>query len=155
VESRNGESEIERAAEMVETMIRKQGIDPETVRMVPPGQGRAWSLMRGSAAVAIFLRPPREGEEEPRLRVVSPIIKIDEGVRPEMFRTLLELNATGLGGMAFGIHQDRVVVVAERRTRDLEPVEVAHLIERVGVVADHYDDQLIARYGGVRVSDLP
>ena len=37
----NEESEIERAAEMVESMIRKQGIDPETVRMSPPGQGRA------------------------------------------------------------------------------------------------------------------
>ena len=155
METRNQESEIERAAEMVETMIRKQGIDPETVRMAPPGQGKAWSLMRGSAAVAIFLRPPRDGEEDPRLRVVSPIIKVDEGVRPELFKTLLELNATGLGGMAFGLHQDRVVVVAERRTRDLEPTEVAHLIERVGVVADHYDDQLIARFGGVKVSDLP
>ncbi len=151
----NEESEIERAAEMVESMIRKQGIDPETVRMSPPGQGRAWSLMRGSAAVAVFLRPARDGEDAPRLRIVSPIIKVEEGVRPELYKTLLELNASGLGGMAFGLHQDRVVVVAERRTRDLEPTEVSHLIERVGVVADHYDDQLIARYGGVKVSDLP
>ncbi len=155
MEIRSEESEIERAAEMVEAMIRKQGIDPESVRMAPPGQGRAWSLMRGSAAVAIFLRPPRDGEDAPRLRVVSPIIKVDDAVRPELYKTLLELNASGLGGMAFGVHQDRVVVVAERRARDLELAEVAHLIERVGVVADHYDDQLIARYGGVRVSDLP
>ena len=58
-------------------------------------------------------------------------------------------------GMVFALHHDRVVIVAERRARDLEPAEVSHLIERVGVVADHYDDQLISRFGGTKVSDLP
>ncbi len=145
--------EIERAAGLVEAMIRKQGIDPATVRMTPPGSGRAWSLMRGSAAVAIFLRPPHDGEDSPKLRVVSPIVKLDAETRPEIYRTLLELNTTGLGGMAFGIHQERVVIIAERRTKDLEPAEVEHLIQRVGVVADHYDDQLVARFGGSKVSE--
>ncbi len=147
--------ELARAAARVEDMIRAQGIDPEAVRMEPPGQGYAWSLLRGSAAVAVFLRPARDGEEGPRLRVVSPIVKCDEGVRPELYKTLLELNASGLGGMSFGLHQDRVVVVAERRAVDLDDDAVRYLIDRVGVVADHYDDQLIARFGGVRVSDLP
>lgn len=155
MDSRNDDTEIERATSMVEEMIRKQGLDPAALRMTPPGQGKAWSLMRGSAAVAIFLRPPRDGEDSPKLRIVSPIVKIDESTRPELYKTLLEINATGLGGMAFAVHQDRVVIVAERRTLDLVPAEVEHLIGRVGVVADHYDDQLIARYGGVRVSDLP
>lgn len=145
--------EIERAAALVEAMIRKQGIDPETVRMAPPGQGRAWSLMRGSAAVAVFLRPAHEGEDSPKLRIVSPIVKIDESTRPEIYKTLLELNATGLGGMAFGVHQERVVLVAERRTTDLEPAEVEHLIQRVGVVADHYDDHIVSRFGGSKVSE--
>lgn len=143
--------EIERAAGLVEAMIRNQGIDPETVRMAPPGEGRAWSLMRGSAAVAVFLRPPHEGENSPKLRVVSPMVKVDDSTRPELFKALLELNASGLGGMAFALHQERVVLVAERRTTDLEPAEVEHLIQRVGVVADHYDDQIVARYGGSRV----
>jgi hypothetical protein len=146
---------MDRAAGLIEAMIQKQGIAPETVRMTPPGQGRAWSLMRGSAAVAVFLRPANEGEDSPKVRIVSPIVKVDESTRPEIYKTLLELNATGLGGMAFGVHQDRVVVVAERRSKDLEPNEVEHLIQRVGVVADHYDDLLIARFGGVKVSDLP
>lgn len=146
------DDEIERATGLVEAMIRKQGLDPETVRTAPPaGQGRAWSLMRGSAPVAIFLRPAHEGEDAPKLRVVSPIVKIDENTRHELFKTLLELNATGLGGVAFGLHQDRVVLVAERRTTDLEPAEVEYLLQRVGVVADHYDDQIIARFGGTRV----
>lgn len=152
VESTN--DDIERAAGLVEAMIKKLGIDPASVSMAPPGAGRAWSLMRGSAAVAIFLRPANEGEDSARLRIVSPIVKVGADTRPELFRTLLELNTTGLGGMAFGIHQERVVLVAERRTKDLDAAEVEHLIQRVGVVADHYDDQLIQKFGGVRVSDL-
>ncbi|MBL8603923.1 MAG: YbjN domain-containing protein [Myxococcales bacterium] len=147
--------EFERAVGLIEKTIRQLGVDPEAVKLDPPGGiGRGWSLMRGSAAVAVFLRNPREGEDAPQLRVVAPIVKIDAAQEAALFRRLLELNAQGMGPLAFGLLHDRVVVLAERRSTDLEPAEVEHLIQRVGAVADHYDDQLIARFGGQRVSDL-
>jgi hypothetical protein len=147
-------NELEALAVLVEDAIGKLGLDPATVRMTPPGYGRAWSLMRGSAAVAIFLKPPKEGEDAPRLRIVAPIVKLADDPSPELYRTLLELNAVGMGGVAFGLLQERVVVIADRRTVDLEPREVEYLIQRVGTLADHYDDRIIARYGGTRVSEL-
>lgn len=149
------DTEIERATTLVEEAVKRLGLDPAAVRMPPPpGVEKAWSLMRGSAGVAVFLRAAKEGENSPWLRVVSPIVKVDPAKEVELYKRLLELNAQGLGAVAFGLVQDRVVVVAERRTLDLEPAELEHLVNRVGVVGDHYDDQLITRFGGSRVSDL-
>lgn len=121
--------------------------------MPAPGGGKAWSLMRGSAAVAIFLRSPRPGEDAPFLRAVSPIIVIDKTNEAPLFRRLLELNASGLGSVAFGVHDDRVVAVSERPTRDLDPSEVRYILQVVGAVADHYDDELTRLFGGTKVSD--
>jgi hypothetical protein len=153
VSAHHNDTEIDMAASMVEAMIANQGIDPESVRVNTTDQGKAWSLVRGSAAIAIFVRPAREGEPSARLRLISPVIKIEESVRPELFKTLLELNASGLAGMAFAVHHHHVVIVVERRVRDLESAEVAHLIEQIGVVADHYADHLIERFGGVKAGD--
>ena len=146
--------DLSRAAALVEDVIRRLGLDPARVSIKVPEPSRGWSLLRRSAAVAVFLRPARDGEDSPQLRVVAPIVRIAGGDPLGLFRTLLELNAAGLGAVAFGLQGDRVVVVAERRTLDLEPAEVEFLIHRVGAVGDHYDDELIARFGGTRVSDL-
>ncbi len=155
MESNDIAGEIERAALLVEGVIQTLGLDPASVRMPAPAHGRAWSLMRGSAAVAIFLRPPRDGEDSAQLRVVAPIVKVESRDEVALYRTLLELNASGLGSVAFGLHHGRIVIVAERRTRDLDAAEVEYVVHRVGAVGDRYDDELIARFGGTRVSDLP
>ncbi len=146
--------DLSRAAALVDDVIRRLGLDPERVAIQVPAPSRGWSLLRGSAAVAIFLRPARDGEDSPQLRIVAPILRIAAGDPLGLFRSLLELNAGGLGAVSFGLQGDRVVVVAERRTLDLEPAEVEYLVQRVGAVGDHYDDELIARFGGTKVTDL-
>ncbi len=146
--------DLSRAAALVDDVIRRLGLDPERVAIQVPAPRRGWSLLRGSAAVAIFLRPARDGEDSPQLRIVAPILRIAAGDPLGLCRSLLELNAGGLGAVSFGLQGDRVVVVAERRTLDLEPAEVEYLVQRVGAVGDHYDDELIARFGGTKVTDL-
>ena len=147
------QEELARSARLVEETISALGIEPATVRLVAPSGGHAWSLMRGSAVIAIFLRPPRSNEESPFLRVISPIVVIDASHEAALFRHLLELNASGLASVAFGIHEGKVVAVSERPTRDLDPSEVRYIVQIVGAVADHYDDEIIKRFGGTRVSD--
>ncbi|MEZ4409050.1 MAG: YbjN domain-containing protein [Polyangiales bacterium] len=146
--------EVARAVKLVEGVIEGLGLDPSRLRVEVPGEhSHGWSLMRGSAPVAVFIRAPRENEDSPLLRVVAPIVKIDPASEGALHKRLLELNAHGLGPCAFGVLHDRVVVVAERRTTDLEPAEVGHLIQHVGAVGDHYDDQLIQSFGGTRIGD--
>jgi len=145
-------AEVERAVGLIEGAIQGLGVDPATVRVdAPPGNLRAWSLRRGSAGVAVFIREPRGGDASAWLRVAAPIVKVDPANELALYKKLLELNAQGLGAVEFGALDGRVLVVAERRTVDLEADEVAWLIERVGVVADHYDDTLVARFGGAKV----
>jgi hypothetical protein len=147
--------ELARAEAMVEAVLTGLGLamDVASTRVASPVGGHAWSLQRGSAAVAIFLRPPREGEDSPQLRVVSPILKVDPGGAEALYKALLELNTQGLAGVAFGVHHERVVV-AERRTLDLDAAGLEYVIRRVGAVGDHYDDSLRRRFGGTRISDL-
>lgn len=146
------DAEIERAVGLIEDAIAGLGVEPAKVRVeAPPGNHRAWSLRRGSAGVAVFIREPRDGDAAPWLRLAAPIVVVDPEKAGELYLKLLELNARGLGAVEFGVLDGRVLVVAERRTVDLEPAEVAWLIERVGVVADHYDDVLVERFGGARV----
>lgn len=146
------EAEIERAVGLIEGAIEGLGVEPEKVRVeAPPGNLKAWSLRRGSAGVAVFVREPHDGDAAPWLRLAAPILVADPARSAELYTKLLELNARGLGAVEFGVLDGRVLVVAERRTVDLEPAEVAWLIERVGVVADHYDDLLLERFGGSRV----
>lgn len=145
-------AEIERTVGLIEDAIAGLGVDPAAVRVdAPPGNLRAWSLRRGSAGVAVFLREPRSGEGSSWLRVAAPIVRTEGADEAALFKKLLELNAQGLGAVEFGAIDGRVLVVAERRTVDLEAAEVAWLIGRVGVVADHYDDMLVARFGGTKV----
>lgn len=145
--------EIERVAQLVEDTISALGVDPSAVRLNAPTGGRAWSLMRGSAAMAIFLQPPRAKEDSPFLRVISPIVVIDPEHELTLYRKLLELNATGMASVAFGIQEDRVVAVSERPTRNLNASEVRYIVQMVGAVADHFDDELTKAFGGSRVSD--
>jgi hypothetical protein len=152
--SDDGKEELARAARLVEETISALGISPATVRMTPPAAGGfAWSLMRGSAALAIFVRPPRANEDGPFLRVISPMVMVDTSRELELYRKLLELNASGLSSVAFGLHDGRIVAVSERPTRDLDASEVRFIVQIVGAVADHYDDDIIKNFGGKRVSD--
>jgi hypothetical protein len=144
---------MDKAEKLVDETITSLGIDPTTVRVTAPGGGYAWSLMRGSAAIAIFLRPPRADEDSPCLRVISPIIVIDTKNELALYRRLLELNASGMASVAFGVHEGNVVAVSERPTADLDASEVRYIVQIVGAVADHYDDELTKTFGGTRASD--
>jgi hypothetical protein len=148
-------SELARAVTLVEEIITALGIDPTTARLPAPSGGHAWSLMRGSAAMAVFLRTPRVSEDSPFLRVISPVIVIDPANELALYRRLLELNASGMASVAFGIHEGRVVAVSERPTRDLDASEVRYIVQMVGAVADHFDDELTKQFGGTRVSGVP
>ena len=73
---------------------------------------------------------------------------IDAGVNVRaLYQHLLERNAE-LWGAAFALELDKVVLVAERSTLDLDRSEVADMIRRVTTYADDHDDTLVAKFGG-------
>lgn len=144
---------IGKARKLVESAIRDRGLKPDDHRVSAALGGEAWAVKFGSAAVMIALNPG-QGAEAGRLRIVSPIVRMPDNPRPELFSKLLELNGTELPGVALGVVRNEIVLVAERSVRGLDRPEVDELIAAIGHFADTYDDLLVREFGGTRVCDI-
>ena len=148
-------SNLRRAQKLVEEVLTSFGVSLEKGRMSTNDGSTARAMMRGSAEVMIFLNPARSDDEDNYLRVVSPIVRMPHSEQPALYRRLLELNAKELFGVAFGVINDDVVLVAERGTRDLDRGEVEEILRHVGAAADHYDDIIVEQFGGRRFNETP
>ena len=139
------ETNLSSTVALVEEILRDLGHDPAASReQVPPGQ-HAWRIRTGSALTTISLFPTTEFIH---IRCEAVVMTLDDKVdRAALFAHVLGLNAT-MCGNAFALHGDRVVIVAERSTLDIDRSEVRELITRVTTNADKHDDQLVTRFGG-------
>ncbi len=105
----------------------------------------AWQLTKGSSVSRVTLI---DRTEFTHVRVTSVVMTMDATVdRAALFSHLLELNV-GLCGAAFATDGDRILLVSERSTLDIDRSEVLELITRVTTYADDHDDVLVARFGG-------
>jgi len=148
------ESNMRSSIKMVETIIADLGLNPTETQVPSPGDERiAWGLMKGSAEIYVSLK---QDSGENYIRVSAPVITLPENERDQLrlFRHLLILNAGTVIGAAFGITRDRVIMVTERSTMDLDLSEVRDMINRVGHYADFYDDALVNEFGGQRHTDV-
>ena len=145
--------EMVKARKLIETVIRDHGSDPDKNRVSASEGGAAWALLFGSAAVMIALNPSN-GKQSARLRIVSPVVKIEGEYKLELLKRLLELNGTTLPGVSFGLVNEEVVLVSERTIRGLDLPELEEIIAMIGYYADKYDDLLSLEFGGTRVCDL-
>lgn len=137
-----------KASTLIETVLRKLGLDPATSKVRDEEQTRAWGLLRGSAQVLLMVNGADEGAW---VRAIAPVVKLpDEKKRPAFFQKLLELNARTMRNASFGLLNDGVVIVSERPVEGLDANEVEQILKHVGALADHYDDEFIKEYGVTR-----
>lgn len=131
---------------MVEDVLSNLGHSPQKSRLETKDEWPAWSVQKGSAHV--YIQFHGRGEEN-FLKVTAPVMHADTVTDlPRLMRRLLELNATEISGAAFALRGDDVVLTAERTTLDLDRSEVLDLVKRVEDYADHWDDILVAEFGG-------
>ncbi len=145
--SNKQEANLRVCIKMVEDAISALGHVPGDSRIEGPEPDLpAWRVKKGSAYVFVFLGVH---EKDNVLRVLAPVLHPAPGTdERQLFRHLLELNATEIAGAAFGLRDGEVVLCAERNTVDLDPSEVLDIIKRVEDFADRYDDILVAKFGG-------
>ena len=130
---------------LVEQALAELGHSPAACRLNEPGALHAWRVITGSAITYITVV---HRSAYLHLRVTAGVMTLDERVdRAALFGHLLEQNA-GLCGLAFATHGDRVLLVSERSTLDLDQSEVLDVIARITTCADEHDDVLVARFGG-------
>jgi len=137
---------LESSVAMIEDVLIELGHFLNDCRRKIPHTSHAWLIKKGSAQIAITIV---DGPEFWHLRVAAVVMTADEQVdAPKLFGHLLRLNAEEIHGAAFGLRGDRVVLISERSTRDIDRSEVFDVINRIQDYADHYDDKLVADFGG-------
>lgn len=129
------EANLASTVALVEEVLRERGISPAADNGV--------YRLAANARLAFVNR-----SEFTHIRITDVVMTLDDKVdRPELFADLLETNA-GMCGAAFATDGDRVILVSERTTLDLDKSEVVDLIERVLNYASQHAPVLVARYGG-------
>ena len=146
-------AEIARVESLVEEHLKEEGLDPAVVRMKTADGHPAWAFRQGSASVRIHVLGADADSDVAYFQVVAPVIILPEENREPVFHRLLTLNADQLWSCAFAVRQDRVILTADRTTRDLDKSEVVEMIERVAAYADKFDDELVEQFGGMRYTD--
>jgi hypothetical protein len=148
------DSSLKKARKIVGKVIKDMGIDPDDNIVEAVTGGYSWQIARGSADVLISL-VPGVNNAAGRIRVVSPIVKMDSGLNLELAVKLLTLNGAELPGVSFGlISGDVVALIGERTVVQLDKEEVQEMLGLIGYYADKYDDLLVKEFGGTRVCDL-
>jgi len=112
---------------------------------------------QGSAYVTISVLDAgkKEGHEKPIVRIYAQVVS---GVRPEasLLRQLLVLNGRmRFGAFAYVPEGDVVLFVHSMLGGEkMDPKELLATVGDVAIIADGYDDRIVARYGGQRMQDL-
>jgi len=140
------EGNLQSTVALIEAVLGDLGHDPAVARIAPIDDSlHAWRIIKGSATTLVTLV---NRTLFTHLRVCSVVLTLDDKVdRAALHAHLLGLNAR-LCGAAFATDDDRVLMVAERTTLDLDKSEVRELVRRVTTYADDHDDQLVAAFGG-------
>lgn len=117
---------------------------------------RLYVVHQGSAYVTIsVLDSGKEGHEKPIVRIYAQVVS---GVRPEpsLLKQLLTLNARmRFGAFAYVPEGDVVLFVHSMLGgENMDPKELVATVSDVAIIADGYDDRIVARYGGQRMQDL-
>ena len=149
------EANLRATIKMVELVISELGLNPADTELDWPGTVRGWGLKKGSAEVYITLsRDEQTSENFIRVHAILLVLPQNQDACNRLYRRILEENATGILGAAFGVSGDKVLLVSERSTTDLDISEVRDMIRRVGHYADYYDDLLVSEFGGQRYCDV-
>jgi hypothetical protein len=143
--SNQRETNLASTIALVEEVLAELRHPAPASRVTDPTVLHAWQLTHGSAKAQVALVARTEFTH---IRVTATVMTMSTTVdRLELFGHLLGLNAE-LCGAAFAADGDRVLLVAERSTLDLDRSEIVELIRRVTTYADDHDDVLVARFGG-------
>ena len=143
-----GKENLNKYYQMVQRCIHNLGVDPEQCRGSKPG---SWTLNKGSIQVWVDVWYI-EREERSYLQIMSPVMKVPQLSREQLFRELLQINDR-LFGVAFTVYKDTVWLKHVRETENLQESEILNTLHRVGNYADQYDDILKEKYDAERAED--
>jgi hypothetical protein len=119
---------------------------------------RLYVVKQGSSYVMISVVPSGPKDKPDERALVRVMAQVVSGVRPEapLMRQLLILNGQlRFGAFAF-VPEGNLIMFGHSilggDTMDVK--ELVATVHDVALVADEYDDRIVARYGGARMQDV-
>ncbi len=130
--------------EVIETVI--SSLDQENTAMVShTDESSLWKFKYGS--VEVFVQLTGETDDD-LLTVWSSLLELPATDESGLMRRLLEMNWTGTFETCFSIHDNKVMISAQRTVADMHPEEISRLITLVANIADDNDEILKEEFGG-------
>src|SRR5262249_44551501 len=130
--SNQRETNLASTLALVEEVLGELGHPPPKSRISDAAALHTWEIRKGSAITHVKLLSRTEFTH---IRVTAVVMTLDAKVdRAALFAHLLEVNVELCGG-AFAVEGDRVLLVSERSTLDLDKSEILDLINRVTAYA--------------------
>jgi hypothetical protein len=119
---------------------------------------RLYVVKQGSSYVMISVVPSGPKAKTTDRALVRVVAQVVAGVRPEpsLFRQLLILNGQlRFGAFAYIPDGDLIMFGHSILGGDtMDDKELVATVHDVALVADEYDDRIVARYGGARMQDV-
>ncbi len=114
-------------------------------------------IKQGSSFVMISVVATQKSKQAERV-VVRLVAQVVQGVRaePSLMRQLLLLNAKmRFGAFAYTEENETILFIHNLLGgAAMDEKELFAAVHDVALVADHYDDRIVARYGGSRMQDV-
>ncbi len=150
----NGGSSVDQSCVLIERILGLSAAHKQSERGVFIDKG-LYVIKQGSSYVMISVIATGPASESALVRVTAQVVA---GVRPEpqLLRQLLILNGKLRFG-AFAYEPDGELILFSHALlggSTLNANEVQAAVHDVALVADRYDDHIVARYGGRRMQDV-
>ncbi len=119
---------------------------------------RLYVVKQGSSYVMISVVPSGPKSKTNDRALVRVVAQVVAGVRPEpsLFRQLLILNGQLRFGAFAYIPEGDLIMFGHSILggESMDTKELVATVHDVALVADEYDDRIVARYGGARMQDV-
>lgn len=150
----SGGSAVDQSCLLIERILGLSAAHKQSERGVYIDKG-LYVIKQGSSYVMISVIATGAAQESALVRVTAQVVA---GVRPEpqLLRQLLILNGKLRFG-AFAYEPDGELILFSHALlggSTLNANEVLAAVHDVALVADRYDDHIVARYGGRRMQDV-
>lgn len=150
----SGGSAVDQSCLLIERILGLSAAHKQSERGVYIDKG-LYVIKQGSSYVMISVIATGTAQENALVRVTAQVVA---GVRPEpqLLRQLLILNGKLRFG-AFAYEPDGELILFSHALlggSTLNANEVLAAVHDVALVADRYDDHIVARYGGRRMQDV-
>jgi hypothetical protein len=119
---------------------------------------RLYVVRQGSSYVMISVVPTGKSSKHDDTAIVRVVAQVASGIRPEpsLFRQLLILNGKLRFGAFAYVPEGDVIIFHHSMLggATMDDKELIATVHDVALVADEYDDRIVARYGGARMQDV-